>query len=543
MRAPTNEWRVYGPPGCGKTTWARRQVERAVEKYGPDGVLVASFSKTAAMTLLSRGVAADSRNVGTLHAICYRALGRPPLAEQQIAAWNAEHPFYTLTTAQTVQGDDPVWEGGGGTAAPDQLAARYHTLRCRMVPRAAWEPDVRDFAGAWEAWKQAHGYIDFTDMIEIAYQEMEAAPGAIAVGILDEAQDCNPLDLALWRKWAARMEMAVIVGDDDQCIFGFRGATPEAFLSPPVADDRKVFLRQSHRLPRAVQEYAGRWIRQVHRREPKEYAPRPAPGCDCAGCAAPDPIGAVRFAEDISWRVPDRLIGEVEAQIGVGRTVMILASCSYLLQPTIKALREHGIPFHNPGRRDRGDWNPLRASRGVTTADRLLAYMEPSGTDGLWTNHDLKQWIELIRAEGALRRGGKTKIGKTAGIYTPSDDELFDWFEAEAFQESLPPSLGWIGRHAAAAKRGPLEYPARIIQRRGTAALKRDPLVTVGTIHSTKGDEADVVMVYPDLSRSGEAAYLGEDQDGVTRLFYVAFTRARQELVLLGRNSAAAVAF
>jgi superfamily I DNA/RNA helicase len=42
------EIKVFGPPGTGKTTWACRQIERAQIEYGPDRVLVTSFTKTAA---------------------------------------------------------------------------------------------------------------------------------------------------------------------------------------------------------------------------------------------------------------------------------------------------------------------------------------------------------------------------------------------------------------------------------------------------------------------------------------------------------------
>jgi superfamily I DNA/RNA helicase len=60
------------------------------------------------------------------------------------------------------------------------------------------------------------------------------------------------------------------------------------------------------------------------------------------------------------------------------------------------------------------------------------------------------------------------------------------------------------------------------------------PRVVVGTIHSVKGGEADVVYLFPDLSRAGDAQYqrMGPPRDSVVRLFYVGMTRARHTLYI-----------
>jgi hypothetical protein len=50
----TAEYRIFGAPGCGKTTNITRQIKRAVEKHGADAVLVTSYSRAAALALLPR---------------------------------------------------------------------------------------------------------------------------------------------------------------------------------------------------------------------------------------------------------------------------------------------------------------------------------------------------------------------------------------------------------------------------------------------------------------------------------------------------------
>jgi superfamily I DNA/RNA helicase len=58
--------------------------------------------------------------------------------------------------------------------------------------------------------------------------------------------------------------------------------------------------------------------------------------------------------------------------------------------------------------------------------------------------------------------------------------------------------------------------------------------VVIGTIHSVKGGQADVVYLVPDLSGRGasEWAQPGARQDGVRRQMYVGMTRARRELAV-----------
>jgi superfamily I DNA/RNA helicase len=69
------------------------------------------------------------------------------------------------------------------------------------------------------------------------------------------------------------------------------------------------------------------------------------------------------------------------------------------------------------------------------------------------------------------------------------------------------------------------------------------PQVVVGTIHSVKGGQADVVYLFPDLSQAGDAQYNrgGAARDSVIRLFYVGLTRARETLYICQRETGRAV--
>jgi superfamily I DNA/RNA helicase len=77
-----------------------------------------------------------------------------------------------------------------------------------------------------------------------------------------------------------------------------------------------------------------------------------------------------------------------------------------------------------------------------------------------------------------------------------------------------------------------VQFPCEIALQHGPSALTETPQVVVGTIHSVKGGEADVVYLFPDLSKAGSAEYqrFGPPRDAVIRLFYVGMTRARETL-------------
>jgi DNA helicase II / ATP-dependent DNA helicase PcrA len=402
----TSEYRIFGPPGTGKTTSLTRQIQRAVNKYGPDAVLVTSFSRAAAAELAGRDLPIAGDRVGTLHAHCYHALGGPEIAEANAEEWNREYPHMAITPTRKhgkLDGEETGEEDDSGLAKDgDTFLQQVSRFRGMRMPELTWPPNLREFSRMWTEYKQANGLMDFTDLIDTCYRDVYTAPKAPSVIFADEAQDLNKLQLALIRKWGNRTEYFIVAGDDDQTIYSFTGAQPEAILHPEIPDDHKIILKQSYRVPRAVHAIAENTIRQVTVRQEKIYLPRPEDG-HISKLAA----GSYNSAEY-------GILKTAEEHIALGQTVMFLASCSYMLNPVVQVLRKHGVPFHNPYRRSNGFWNPLRLGKRGSTPGRILvlliAHPELGEYHRPWTQGDVALWAGWLNSKGILRRGAKKAL-------------------------------------------------------------------------------------------------------------------------------------
>lgn len=334
-------------------------------------------------------------------------------------------------------------------------------------------------------------------------------------------------------------------------LYTWRGADPSLFDDPDIPDNHKMTLGQSYRIPREVHRVATSWIKRLSTYKPIEYKPR-----DCQG--------RVERIYDASYRNPWVVVNEAERLAANGKTVMILASCAYQMAPTVALLRANGIPFANPWRIKRGDWNPLRARKAsTTTVQRLLSFVKPitpqrsssvwrsegdnDGSDALgapWNIGEFQQWTDMLVSDRCLHRGTKAQLkeaAETAPYDAVSPELLRKHLKDEAYAVAVLMLAGdldvtaatrWLLENATASKQKPLAFPSKVLARMGADALTEDPRIFVGTAHSMKGAEADCVFLYPDISNAAAKSAELYGHDDIVRTFYVAMTRAKEELYI-----------
>ena len=576
-------YQLHGPPGCGKTTaLATRWIPRAVELYGTDGVAVCSLTRSAAHEIASRGLQVDPENVGTLHALAFRALGRPPMTVSRIADWNSRADAdHQLSLGAAPPDSEVSSDSAPSKLEGDALQSSVELLRHCLRPFDSWPAAERDWYILFRSWKLENNLLDFCDLIASACEFTIGPKNAPHALIVDEAQDLSSLEHRLVAHWADSCEMLVLAGDGDQSIYSWRGADARAFSqNKNVRPEDQRELTQSYRVPRSVVNYAQDWIAQhTAPRRAVTYLPR----VDKAGSPVP---GELSFEPSLTLRGgAHQLVAEISERTDTGNA-MLLASCGYLLNTTIAVLRRSGIPFFNPFRPDFAPWNPLRGG-----ASRLLSFLSPALPDRpsspsnapdqkdeypdteasnastgpltapSWSWHDLARWVGPLHADPLiLKRGAKTLVTERGkedrDRLLLSDIELRMVFTDEglaAAREHLvsgdfQAAVRWYLPLVRSSMRRTFAYAEAVIENPdfGIGGLLDEPPLVVGTIHSVKGAAADTVFLAPDLSMAGYRQWLDDgspEQDEMVRLFYVGMTRCRDTLVLLGPSSMARVSW
>lgn len=511
------ELRVIGPPGTGKTTTIRNRVARMVREgaYYPEDIVLTSFSRAAAQELAG-AVAVPRENVSTLHALARRTVGAQPIAEVGALAeqWNASKiPIdWRIDLGTRTELEDGLSMSGNGKFLSD-----YSLARARMLPdeHPTWKR-LQDFETHWNAFKVATGSVDFTDMLINAAQFAQdggACAGQPPVIMVDEAQDLSPLAWLLIRAWSQHpsCEQFYVMGDPAQAIFTFAGAEPDELLTV-LPEDQSHILGKSYRMPRVIQRRAEQYL-----------SGHSGPMSVGRTYEARDAEGVVRVSE-ATWQDPSGVVNECARLAEQGRTSLILATCAYMLGPSLQALRERGLLFQNKWRRSNHLWNPIGAATDTTTrtADRVVAFAD-GDNPGLW--------MSMLQSAAFRRRGDKTQA-----MHEPERWQY--WLNDQTLQAVAARDMAWLIRNVTKDYTRSVQYASSVINRQGVDVLDAPVMISIGTIHSVKGGEADVVFVFPDVSTAGAEEMESLDgRDAAIRLGYVAMTRAREELVLCSSAS------
>lgn len=515
---------ITGGPGCGKTEFLSCHIDQAQQDRRRP--LILSHTHNTAAEVATRHPYISVSRIGTLHAICHHALGRPETAysPEDIAAWNMSHPQQPMTNPLDRDEIDPGAQVSD-TPSTDALMAEYIRRRATFRPLPDEGP-LAHFAAVWTDWCQSSNRLDSTGVIESCIELNVPPPGSPGVIFVDEAQDLSPLELKLLRQWSSYGIPLVLAGDSNQNLYSWRGTDGAAFINSKIlATERHRALTRSHRVPVDIHAAILEWMAACPTQPIFDYQP-----CDELGL----------FTRlDHGWLQPQAVVQHAHQLAGEDDSVMILASRSHMLRPTIAHLKAFAIPYHNRWRLTNSEWNPdAEDSLGVRPSQRILAFLGHDQFQGFAAVESALRWSSLLDPSAVFRQGAHG-FSQLQCITPKSDDDT----QADLLDALLTPQasiaaaaadLRWFEQNLHGGVLDNVRHCIAIAKERGRSALEAAPQMTVGTIHSVKGGECDHAIIYPDLDRYELLEWLGSpaQQAAIYRQFYVAMTRARRSVTI-----------
>lgn len=256
--------RVAAGAGTGKTATLAYRVLSLMDTYGiePDQILGVTFTNKAAHELSERirqarlelTDPARQADVFTYHGFAAQLLSAygplvgierdtkivTPTFSRQIlleSVTNAPFALHDITHRPTIT--------GSLLKLSNDLSDNLRTAADLLVAKPTTETDAKraELAGAlkiYEATKRRLGVLDYGDLIRLAVELVaehpdvgEAIRDQYRCVLLDEYQDTNPAQRILFQSLFGHGTAVTAVGDPDQTIYEWRGATPANFVSFP----------------------------------------------------------------------------------------------------------------------------------------------------------------------------------------------------------------------------------------------------------------------------------------------------------------------
>lgn len=277
---------VLAGPGSGKTTVITYRVKYMLEQAGIKGnqILVITFTKAAANEMKTRfeKINGHSNGVtfGTFHSIFFMIL-------RHAYGYNGSNIVLESEKYQIINGiiDKHNMEYNGQDDFAKNVIAEIGLVKSEMKPVEQYHSvnmKADDFQIAYREYDEilrANNKIDFDDMLVFTYELLRDRPDIRKMWqqrfryiLIDEFQDINWIQYQTVKLLLGKEQNIFAVGDDDQSVYGFRGADTKLMLGFP--DDfpgtKLVYLNTNYRCSSAIVESACRIIKNNKARYKKE---------------------------------------------------------------------------------------------------------------------------------------------------------------------------------------------------------------------------------------------------------------------------------
>lgn len=277
---------VLAGPGSGKTLVITHRIKYLIETYhvNPEQILVITFTKAAALEMKARfnKNADESYTVkfGTFHSVFYHILQQSHYHTSFQIIREYEKTAYIKEILS-----QPFYEGEYCAQTAEALLSEISAVKNSGMDVRAYEPHATDKAtfcriyAEYEKFMRANHKLDFDDMVLLCYRMLKDRPDILAGWqrlfshiLIDEFQDSNGVQYEAVRMLAAPENNLFIVGDDDQSIYGFRGARPgimQVFMQD-YGQAERIVLSDNYRSVKEIVDASGKLISHNKERFPKE---------------------------------------------------------------------------------------------------------------------------------------------------------------------------------------------------------------------------------------------------------------------------------
>lgn len=577
---------VIAGAGSGKTRVLVYRVARLIDRgIDPSSVLLLTFTRKSAQEMLGRvglliGPQSERVTGGTFHSVANawlrrygRVIGLNP-GFTILDRGDAED-LVNLTRAQ-------LGLGGTGKRFPRKRTIADVFSKCANTLQSLEDVLLKEYAHfgdyldellklqkAYDATKRERQLVDYDDLLlrlrELLTTDEHAQrmiSDACRYVLVDEYQDTNPLQAEVVKHVAVTHDNVMVVGDDSQSIYSFRGASFRNIMQfPTLFPGTRIFkLEENYRSTPSILELANAVIEPAAEKYRKTLFTRKAPGERPVLLRAVGETQQSRFVAQKILELQDEGVPlddiavlfrssfhafDLEVELS-RRDVPFVKRGGFRFIETahVKDLLAHVRIIYNP--LDAVSWNrSLQLIEGVgqKRARALMTQIvngeapyevlrQGSGRSAL----GLRNLAEALESVGPEKHGSPPdQLKRLLDYYFPILKERYDDYPKR--MRDLEHLLVMVERYDALeafVADLTLEPPDESVT--GVEASDRDDeRLVLSTIHSAKGLEwrcVFVIWLVDGRFPSSYAFTTDEDLEEERRLLYVAVTRAKRSLYL-----------
>lgn len=281
---------VFAGAGSGKTRIITYKIAYLIDdlKIYPSRILAVTFTNKAAKEMKERtekllGSDIEKLWIGTFHAICARILRR------DIGVLGFRKNFTILDEDDSIRAIKDVMKSlniDTKYLEPSIVKKYISNAKANLVDSNLFKKEAGEYMDkvvstiyeGYETYLKANNSLDFDDLIFLTvrlFRENESVlyyySNKFKYVLVDEFQDVNSMQYELIKMLAGRNRRLTVVGDDDQSIYSFRGASVEFMdqIQTDFPDIKIVKLEKNYRSPQEVLDVANRLIKYNRRRSDK----------------------------------------------------------------------------------------------------------------------------------------------------------------------------------------------------------------------------------------------------------------------------------